>query len=192
MYASLPKLNYSFFDLEPHIDTKTMQIHYEKHHGTYVTKLNELMDRYSELSNKELSFLLKNINSLKMEENDKVILRNHGGGHINHSLFFSIMGPKKAVNKSLEERIINKFGSVANFKEEFSSTALNKFGSGWAFLVDSNGELKIYATSNQDSPYMNGDTPLIGLDVWEHAYYLKYQNLRADYIKAWFNVLNII
>jgi Fe-Mn family superoxide dismutase len=192
MYATLPNLKYDYSALEPHIDTKTMTIHHTKHHALYVEKLNGVIEKNKELESQNIQDLLKNINNLKISEGDKTILRNHGGGHLNHTLFFDIIGPEKAIDENLTARIKNDFSSVETLKEELTQTALNRFGSGWAWLVDSNGTLKIYSTPNQDSPYMQGDTPIIGIDVWEHAYYLKYQNLRADYIKAFFKVLKIL
>lgn len=192
MSYQLPDLPYDFNALEPHIDARTMEIHHDKHHGGYVAKLNAVVEKNEELQGKELVELMKNFDSLSVSEADKTAFRNNGGGHLNHSLFWEIMGPEKEVDEELAERIKSTFGSVDSFKEEFSNAASTRFGSGWAWLVDSNGELKIYSTANQDSPYMKGDTPIIGLDVWEHAYYLKYQNLRPDYIKAWWNVLKIV
>ncbi|QQS44294.1 superoxide dismutase [Candidatus Roizmanbacteria bacterium] len=192
MSYQLPDLPYDFSALEPHIDSRTMEIHHGKHHAAYVAKLNAVVEKYPELQGKELIDLMKDFESLSISEADKTAFRNNGGGHLNHSLFWEIMGPEKEIDEGLTERIKSTFGSVDSFKEEFSNAAANRFGSGWAWLVDSNGELKIYSTPNQDSPYMQGDTPIIGLDVWEHAYYLKYQNLRPDYIKAWWNVLKVL
>ncbi len=192
MTHQLPELPYDFSALEPHIDARTMEIHHGKHHAAYVAKLNAVVESNPELQNKELIELMKNFDSLHISEADKTTFRNNGGGHLNHSLFWEIMGPEKEIDEELAERIKSTFGSVESFKEEFSNAAANRFGSGWAWLVDSKGELKVYSTPNQDSPYMQGDTPIIGLDVWEHAYYLKYQNLRPDYIKAWWNVLKVL
>lgn len=192
MYATLPALKYDFSALEPYFDEKTMIIHHDKHHALYVEKLNLVMEKYQDLSSKELKEVMISLESLDLPEADKTMIRNHGGGHLNHSLFWEIIGPKKEINEQLTERIKNKFVSIDNFKTELTQAGLNRFGSGWAWLVDSEGDLKIYSTPNQDSPYLNGDTPIIGIDVWEHAYYLKYQNLRADYIKAFFNVLKIL
>lgn len=192
MSYQLPDLSYDFSALEPHIDARTMEIHHGKHHAGYVAKLNAVVEKNPELQGKELIELMKSFDSLSISEADKTAFKNNGGGHLNHSLFWEIMGPEKEVDEELTERIKATFGSVDSFKEEFSNVAVNRFGSGWAWLVDSQGELKMYSTANQDSPYMQGDTPIIGLDVWEHAYYLKYQNLRPDYIKAWWNVLKVL
>jgi len=192
MSYQLPNLAYDFSALEPHIDTQTMQIHHDKHHGGYVTKLNAVVEKNPSLEGKELVELMKSVNSLGLSEEDKAAFINNGGGHLNHSHFWEIMGPEKQIDEALQERIKSTFGSIDSFKEEFGNAATTRFGSGWAWLVDSVGELKIYSTPNQDSPYLKGDTPLIGLDVWEHAYYLKYQNLRPDYIKAWWNVLKVL
>jgi Fe-Mn family superoxide dismutase len=169
-----------------------MEIHHDKHHAAYIAKLNVVVDANPELQGVELTELMKNIENLGITEADKKAFQNNGGGHLNHSLFWEIMGPEKQIDEDLTERIKSTFGSVAAFKEEFSNAATTRFGSGWAWLVDSDSQLKIYSTANQDSPYMNGDLPIIGLDVWEHAYYLKYQNLRPDYIKAWWNVLKVL
>lgn len=192
MSYQLPALSYAFNALEPHIDSRTMEIHHGKHHAGYIAKLNVVVENNPELQGKELIELMKGFESLSISEADKTAFKHNGGGHLNHSLFWEIMGPEKEVDEELTERIKSTFGSVDSFKEEFSNIATTRFGSGWAWLVDSNGKLKIYSTANQDSPYMQGDTPIIGLDVWEHAYYLKYQNLRPDYIKAWWNVLKVL
>ncbi|MBP9690741.1 superoxide dismutase [Candidatus Woesebacteria bacterium] len=192
MSYQLPDLPYAFGALEPHIDARTMEIHHDKHHAAYIAKLNVVVDANTELQGVELPELMKNIENLGITDADKMTLQNNGGGHLNHTLFWEIMGPEKQIDEDLTERIKNTFGSVAAFKEEFSNSATTRFGSGWAWLVDSDGQLRIYSTPNQDSPYMKGDMPIIGLDVWEHAYYLKYQNLRPDYIKAWWNVLKVL
>lgn len=192
MYATLPELDYDITALEPFIDARTMQIHHDKHHALYVDKLNSVMDKHAELAKTELKDLMKNLTELNIDEADKTLIKNHGGGHLNHSLFWSILGPKKDIDEVLTQKIMDQFSSITNFKSELTQAGLNRFGSGWAWLVESSGKLKIYSTANQDSPYLQGDTPLIGIDVWEHAYYLKYQNLRADYIEAFFKVLKII
>lgn len=192
MTHQLPSLPYEFNALEPHIDARTMEIHHGKHHAGYVAKLNAVVEKNASLQGTNLIELMKSVDSLGLSDADKSAFINNGGGHLNHSLFWEIMGPEKHIDEELTERIKSTFGSVDSFKEEFASAATTRFGSGWAWLVDSQGELKIYSTANQDSPYLNGDTPLIGLDVWEHAYYLKYQNLRPDYINAWWNVLKLI
>jgi Fe-Mn family superoxide dismutase len=192
MYATLPELDYDITALEPFIDARTMQIHHDKHHALYVDKLNSVMDKHAELAKTDLKDLMKNLTEFNIDEADKTLIKNHGGGHLNHSLFWSILGPKKDIDEVLTQKIMDQFSSITNFKSELTQAGLNRFGSGWAWLVESSGKLKIYSTANQDSPYLQGDTPLIGIDVWEHAYYLKYQNLRADYIEAFFKVLKII
>ncbi len=193
MIHQLPKLTYEYNALEPHIDAQTMEIHYTKHHQTYVTNLNTVLSKYPDLAEKDLKELISSIKSLKMEEKDRTMLQNNGGGHLNHSFFWEIMGPKKEINEDLRSRIEKKFGTLDEFRTQFSQAATTRFGSGWAWLVeDGKKELQLYSTANQDSPYMSGHTPLIGLDVWEHAYYLKYQNRRPDYIKGWWNVLKLI
>ena len=185
----LPKLPYSYEALEPYIDARTMEIHHTKHHQGYVNKLNKALEKYPELQKKELKFLLSNLDSLPDEI--RTAVRNNGGGHFNHSLFWQIMtSDKKQMPEELKQALIKEFGSVDNFKKEFSKAALTRFGSGWAWLVLSNGKLKVYSTPNQDNPVMIGETPIMGLDVWEHAYYLKYQNRRAEYIENWWNVVN--
>jgi len=192
MKQILPNLPYEFAALEPHIDARTMEIHHDKHHAGYVAKLNVIIDAHPELQDQELSELMRNLNSLNISDSDKAGLKNNGGGHLNHSLFWEIMGPEKEVDEELISKISSTFGSIETFKEEFSNAAATRFGSGWAWLVDSEGDLKVYSTANQDSPFLTGDTPIIGLDVWEHAYYLKYQNLRPDYIAAFWNVLKLL
>ena len=188
---ALPKLPYAYDALEPHIDAKTMEIHHTKHHNTYVTKLNEALANSPDLGKKSLEELLTGINSIP--ENVRGAVRNHGGGHHNHSLFWTIMGPKAGGEPTgeLASALGSTFGGFAGFKEKFSATAANHFGSGWAWLaVDKGGKLVLKSLPNQDSPLMDGLTPILGLDVWEHAYYLKYQNRRPDYVAAWWNVVN--
>jgi len=194
MIYTLPKLNYSYQALEPHIDAKTMEIHHTKHHQAYVDNLNKVLERNPGISEKPLEELMKNLGSLEIPEADKTALRNHGGGHLNHSLFWTLMDPQNKADTKLRENIEKKFGSIESFKEEFGKSALSQFGSGWAWLVKVNGSenLEIYSTPNQDSPHLNGDTPIIGMDVWEHAYYLKYQNRRAEYLQAWWQTLKLI
>ncbi|KHO55439.1 MAG: superoxide dismutase, Fe-Mn family [archaeon GW2011_AR19] len=186
----LPKLLYSFDALEPYIDAKTMEIHYTKHHQTYVDKLNEAING-TEFANMEINELMENIS--KVPEKIKQAVINHGGGYANHSLFWEIMGSKAGgkPEKQLAKEINSKFGSLEEFKKQFTDVALKVFGSGWAWLViNSNKKLEIIFTKNQDSPLMEGKIPILGLDVWEHAYYLKYQNRRPEYIKNWWNVVN--
>jgi len=195
----LPKLNYEFNALEPHIDAKTMEIHYTKHHQTYVDKLNEALGKHPELFEKsslrqaqdKLESLLSNLEAVP--ENIRLAVRNHGGGHFNHSLFWSIMTPNAAGEPTgeLKVAIEKDFGSFIAFKEQFSKVAVSHFGSGWAWLAkDKDGKLVIFSLSNQDCPLSQGLKPVLGLDLWEHAYYLKYQNRRAEYIEAWWNVVN--
>src|SRR5690606_4755013 len=188
---ALPDLPYPHDALEPYIDAQTMQIHHGKHHATYVNNLNAALEKYPELQNKSVEELLKDINSVP--EDIRTALRNNGGGHHNHSLFWRIMGPNKGGEPTgaLADAINKAFGSFAAFKEEFTKAATTRFGSGWAWLVvDKDGNLKVISTPNQDSPLMEGLTPILGLDVWEHAYYLKYQNRRPEYIQNWWNVVD--
>ena len=189
MKQILPKLPYAYDALEPWIDAKTMEIHYSKHHQTYVDKLNEALDKHPELGNKKMDELLKNINDVP--EDIRTAVRNHGGGHYNHSLFWTILSGKKTVVKGKLLASINKiFGGIDKFKEQMNASALGRFGSGWAWLAVHNGKLEIINTANQDSPLMDGKLPILGVDVWEHAYYLKYQNKRVDYLSAFWNVVN--
>jgi len=187
----LPKLKYGFSALEPHIDTRTMSIHYEKHHGGYVAKLNAALENYPELHEKSLTELLMNLDDLPAEI--RTAVRNNGGGHANHTMFWSIMSPDGAREPvgSLAEALNETFGDYETFKAEFKKAALGRFGSGWAWLVVTPvGELSIMSTPNQDNPISQNLIPLMGLDVWEHAYYLNYQNRRGDYIDAWWNVVD--
>jgi Fe-Mn family superoxide dismutase len=189
---TLPPLPYPADALEPHIDKLTMEIHHDKHHGTYVSNLNKALESAPQLAGKTLEELLAN-NCAIVPENIRTAVRNNGGGHANHSMFWEIMGPHKGgqPHGQLADAIKTAFGSFESFKEKFTAAALGRFGSGWAWLVkDPAGKLEIISTANQDSPLMEGKYPVIGLDVWEHAYYLKYQNRRADYIAAWWNVVN--
>lgn len=193
MKYTLPQLPYEFNALEQAIDAKTMEIHYGKHHQAYINNLNTVLEKYPDLTDRDLTELLSDLDNLEMENADKTTLRNNGGGHLNHALFWSIMGPEKAVDEALMSRIADTFGSVEEFKTELSEKAVKQFGSGWAWLAeDADKKLVVYSTPNQDSPYLQGHTPLIGLDVWEHAYYLRYQNLRAEYVKNWWSVLKLI
>jgi Fe-Mn family superoxide dismutase len=188
---TLPPLPYAFDALEPHLDARTMQIHHDRHHQAYVDNLNKAIAQMPGFGGSlALESLLQNLPSLP--ENVRMAVRNNGGGHFNHSLFWRLMkkdgggAPKGELAKAIEA----KFGSFDAFKEQFAKAALGQFGSGWAWLTRDGRELKIEATANQDSPIARGATPLLGIDVWEHAYYLKYQNKRADYIAAWWNVVN--
>ncbi len=187
---SLPQLPYSYDALEPYIDQMTMEIHHTKHHQGYINNLNSALEKYPEFHNLELEVILKNLHQLP--EEIRTAVRNNGGGHYNHSLFWEIMKPNGGEPKGrLAETLQNTFDSFENFKNLFSEVALKHFGSGWAWLVlDSEKKLKIYSLPNQDNPLMNGDLPIMGLDIWEHAYYLKYQNRRNEYIQAWWNVVN--
>lgn len=191
MAHQLPALPYEFAALEPHIDAMTMEIHHDRHHATYVNNLNAAIEGKAELESKTIEELLRDINSVP--ENIRTAVRNNGGGHHNHSLFWTILSPNGggAPTGAIADAITEKFGTFDKFKEEFNKAATTRFGSGWAWLVlDQNKELMIYSTPNQDSPLMDGNTPVLGLDVWEHAYYLKYQNKRPDYISAFWNVVN--
>lgn len=193
MKYQLPALPYEFSALEPYIDEQTMKIHHGKHHQTYVDKLNAVIEKHADLQERDLKDLMKELDSLSIPDADKSAIKNHGGGHLNHTFFWELMDPKKTVDTALVESITSTFGSVEKFKEEFSLAATNRFGSGWAWLVRTkSGDLKVYSTANQDSPYLQNHEPLIGLDVWEHAYYLKYQNKRPEYIENWWKVLKIL
>lgn len=190
MSFSLPKLDYAYDALEPHIDAKTMEIHHTKHHQAYIDKLNAALEGEAELLDMDVNELLKNFD--KVPADKQTAVKNHGGGHANHSLFWEILTPGGASEPSgnLAEAIESKFGGFDKFKEEFAATAGGQFGSGWGWLVVDGGELSIMATANQDSPLMEGKMPILGVDVWEHAYYLNYQNRRPDYISAFWNVVN--
>ncbi|WP_017185827.1 superoxide dismutase [Alkalibacillus haloalkaliphilus] len=186
----LPELPYAYDALEPHIDQETMNIHHTKHHNTYVTKLNAALEGHADLQDKSLEELLQNLDSLPSDIQTAV--RNNGGGHANHTLFWSILSPNGGGEPTgeLADKIKEAFGSFDQFKEDFAAAGAGRFGSGWAWLVVKNGNLEITSTPNQDTPVMEGITPILGLDVWEHAYYLKYQNRRPDYINAFWNVVN--
>lgn len=193
MKYTLPKLTYEYNALEPFIDAQTMEIHYTKHHQAYIDKLNGVLEKYPQYAERPLEQLMQDLSGLEMDTKDKTVLQNHGGGHLNHSFFWTIMASKKEIDEALSAKIIKTFGTVDEFKELFSNAAVNCFGSGWAWLVENDKkELEIYSTPNQNSPYLNKHTPVIGLDVWEHAYYLKYQNKRAEYVKNWWNVLKLL
>jgi Fe-Mn family superoxide dismutase len=186
----LPELGYSFDALEPYIDAKTMEIHHDKHHATYVSKLNDAIEKSSELKNKKIKEILKDIESVPDEV--RTVVRNNGGGHHNHTLFWEGMKPGGAKEPSadLQAKLSEAFENFDGFKTKLAEAAVGRFGSGWAWLVVKGGKLEVYSTANQDSPLMEGKIPLLGLDVWEHAYYLKYQNRRPDYIEAWWNTVN--
>jgi Fe-Mn family superoxide dismutase len=191
MAFELPALTYKFDALEPSIDAKTMEIHHDKHHATYVTNLNKAVESAPELAGKTVEQLLHDLT--KVPESVRTAVRNNGGGHHNHSLFWEWLTPKgsKTPSNELSAAITSTFDGYDMFVEKFSQAALTRFGSGWAWLVlDANKKLQVYSTANQDSPLMDGHIPLLGLDVWEHAYYLNYQNRRADYIKAFWSLVN--
>ena len=190
MSHQLPPLPYDFAALEPHIDAQTMQIHHGKHHATYVTNLNAALEKHPDLASKSVEDLVRDLS--KVPEDIRTAVRNNGGGHLNHSMFWQIMGPKGGGSPSgaLGDAIKSSFGSFDSFKEQFAKAAVGRFGSGWAWLIATGGKLTIESTPNQDNPIMEGKKAIAGLDVWEHAYYLKYQNRRADYITAWWNVVN--
>lgn len=190
MAYELPQLPYAYDALEPHIDKETMNIHHTKHHNTYVTNLNNAVAGKADLESKSVEELIANLDALP--EDIKTAVRNNGGGHANHSLFWQLLSPNGGGNPTgeLAAAIDAKFGSFDAFKEEFTKAATTRFGSGWAWLSVANGELEVSSTANQDSPIMEGKTPLLGLDVWEHAYYLNYQNRRPDYIGSFWNVVN--
>jgi Fe-Mn family superoxide dismutase len=191
MAFEVPPLPYGFDALEPHIDAKTMEIHHDKHHAAYVTNANAALEKHPEWGKKSVEDLLWGIDELP--EDIRTVIRNNAGGHSNHSIFWTIMGPGGggAPGGRVGDSIKTAFGSYDAFKEQLQKAAVSQFGSGWAWLVvDKVGKLLIKSYPNQDSPYMEGLTPILGVDVWEHAYYLKYQNKRADYVAAWFNTLN--
>jgi Fe-Mn family superoxide dismutase len=191
MAHALPPLPYANNALEPHIDALTMEIHHDRHHNAYVTNLNKALESAPELAGKSVDALIADLNAVP--ENIRTAVRNNGGGHANHSLFWEVIGPNAggAPTGALAAAIDSELGGFEKFKEAFAAAAATRFGSGWAWLaLSKDGKLKVYSLPNQDSPIMEGDTPLLGLDVWEHAYYLKYQNKRPDYIGAFWNVVN--
>ena len=191
MPFTLPALPYAYDALEPHIDARTMEIHHTKHHQAYVNNLNAALEKAPQLEGKSLDDLMRGINSVP--ETVRTAVRNNGGGHWNHSMFWELMGPSKGGEPrgKIGDAIKSSFGDFAKFKEQFAAAAAGRFGSGWAWLIDDgNGRLSITSTPNQDNPLMEGKKAILGLDVWEHAYYLKYQNRRPDYMKAWWNVVN--
>ncbi|ASV69537.1 superoxide dismutase [Cytobacillus sp. FSL W7-1323] len=186
----LPALPYANDALEPHIDAQTMEIHHDRHHATYVNNLNAALEGHDELASKSIEELIANLDAVP--EDIRTAVRNNGGGHANHSLFWTLLSPNGggAPTGDVAGAIEEAFGSYDAFKDQFAKAAAGRFGSGWAWLVSENGQLSITSTPNQDSPVMEGKTPILGLDVWEHAYYLKYQNKRPDYVQAFFNVVN--
>lgn len=190
MPFELPPLPYSYDALEPHIDVRTMEIHHTKHHQTYVDKLNAALAGQAELEDLPVEAILMDLDSVPAK--NRTAVRNHGGGHTNHSLFWTVMAPHAggAPKGELAKAITKTYKSFSDFQKEFTVAATNQFGSGWAWLVVNKGKLEIMSTPNQDSPLANGKTPILGLDIWEHAYYLKYQNKRPDYIQAFWHVIN--
>jgi len=191
MAFTLPPLPYAPEALEPHIDAATMKVHHGGHHNAYVTNLNKALESAPDLAGKSVEELLAN-NLSAVPENIRTAVRNNGGGHANHSMFWAIMGPNGgSASGEVATAINNSFGSFDSFKEKFTTAAMGRFGSGWAWLVrKGDGSLEVTSSANQDSPLMEGNFPVLGLDVWEHAYYLKYQNRRAEYVNAWWNVVN--
>lgn len=190
MAFTLPDLPYDYNALEPNIGEDTMRTHHGKHHATYVKNANAALEKYSELAEKSVEELLKNIDSVP--EDIRTAFRNNGGGHANHSLFWTILSPNGGGEPTglVKDAIDEAFGSFNDFKEKFNAAAIGRFGSGWAWLVLSDGKLEVISTPNQDSPLMDGKTPVLGLDVWEHAYYLDYKNVRPDYVQSFWNLVN--
>ena len=190
MAHSVPPLPYDYTALEPHIDEQTMRIHHDKHHAAYVNNLNAALEKHPELQSKSVDELLKNINTVP--EDIRTAVRNNGGGHANHTMFWQIMGPNGggAPTGAIADAINGAFGGFDKFKEEVKKAAVGRFGSGWAWVIDNGGKLVVESSANQDSPLMEGKKVVFGVDVWEHAYYLKYQNRRPDYVDAWWNVIN--
>lgn len=190
MTHEIGKLPYAYDALEPYIDAKTMEIHHTKHHQAYVTNLNAALDKHPELKSKNVDDLLKNLNTVP--EDIKTAIRNHGGGHVNHTLFWEVMAPNSGgePHGEIADGIKQTFGSFDKFKETFTNAALTRFGSGWAWLVIDKGKLAVMSTGNQDTPISEGKTPVFGVDIWEHAYYILYNWRRADYLKNWWNVVN--
>ncbi len=186
----VPPLPYDYAALEPHIDTQTMQIHHDKHHAAYVTNLNNALEGNADLQSMSAEDIVKNLN--KVPENIRTAVRNNVGGHVNHSMFWQIMAAKAGGEPTgaLADAIKSSFTDLASFKDQFQKAAMGRFGSGWAWVIKDGSSLKIVSTPNQDNPMMDGQMPIMGGDVWEHAYYLKYQNRRADYLAAWWNVVN--
>jgi len=190
MAHELPKLPYDTNALEPHIDAKTMEIHHGKHHAAYVSKLNDALAKHTNLQSKSAEELITTLDAVP--EDIRGAVRNNGGGHVNHTMFWEIMGPNGAgaPTGDVADAINGAFGSFDTFKEQMNNAGATRFGSGWAWLVESDGKLSVMSTANQDNPLSEGKRPIMGIDVWEHAYYLKYQNRRPDYLAAWWNVVN--
>ena len=190
MAHSLPALPYDAAALEPHIDAQTMQIHHGKHHAAYVNNLNAALEKHPDLAGKSVEDLIKNLSAVP--EDIRTAVRNNAGGHVNHTMFWEIMGPGKggAPAGAAADAINGAFGNFDTFKDQMNKGGAGRFGSGWVWLVKAGGKLVVESTANQDNPMMDGKTPIFGIDVWEHAYYLKYQNRRPDYLAAWWNVIN--
>jgi Fe-Mn family superoxide dismutase len=190
MAFTLPALPYDPAALEPHIDAQTMQIHHGKHHNAYVTNLNAAIEKHPQLASKSSTELIARLNDVP--DDVRTAIRNNGGGHVNHSMFWQIMGPGKGGNPTgaIAEAINGAFGSFDTLKDQMNKAGAARFGSGWVWLVDNGGKLAVESTANQDNPMMEGRKPIFGIDVWEHAYYLKYQNRRPDYLAAWWSVIN--
>jgi Fe-Mn family superoxide dismutase len=190
MSFTLPSLPYDFAALEPHIDKQTMEIHHGKHHNAYVTNLNAAIEKHPELASKSSTELIEKLGSIP--EDIRTAVRNNGGGHVNHTMFWNIMAPGKggAPNGAIADAINSTFGNFDTLKDQMNKGGATRFGSGWVWLVDKGGTLVVESTANQDNPMMEGRKPIFGIDVWEHAYYLKYQNRRPDYLAAWWNVIN--
>ena len=190
MAHEVPPLPYDYKALEPHIDEQTMRIHHDKHHAAYVTNLNAALEKHPDLQQKSVDDLIRGINSVP--EDIRTAVRNNGGGHVNHTMFWQIMGPAKggAPTGDIAQIITNTFGGFDSFKEQMNKGGAGRFGSGWVWLVEAAGKLAIESTANQDNPIMDGKKAIFGIDVWEHAYYLKYQNRRPDYLAAWWSVVN--
>ena len=190
---TLPPLPYAYDALEPWIDEATMTLHHDKHHQAYIVKANIVINAEPALATMSAEDMLTNLSELPLDEKAKTIIRNHVGGHVNHSLFWATLGPEKTVDQALIDDITASWGSMEKFKAEFTAQSIGHFGSGWTWLVrDAAKMLKVYTLPNQDSPLTLGHTPVLGLDLWEHAYYLKYQNRRAEYVAAWWNVVRIV
>ena len=188
MKFELPKLEYAYDSLEPYIDKQTMMIHHDKHHQAYTDKLNAALEKHPELKVKNAIDLLKDLN--KIPEDIRIAIKNNGGGYVNHSFFWTILKKNVKLNGKVKKAIEDKFGSFDEFKTEFTNASVGLFGSGWVWLVVNNGELEIVPTANQDNPISDGKIPILVIDLWEHAYYLKYQNRRAEYIEAFFSIVN--
>jgi superoxide dismutase, Fe-Mn family len=190
MAHSVPPLPYDYNALEPHIDEQTMRIHHDKHHAAYVNNLSAALEKHPGLQSKSVEDLVRGINTVP--EDIRTAVRNNGGGHLNHTMFWEIMGPGKGGEPKggIAEAIKSTFGDFEKFKTQMNDAGVKRFGSGWAWLIDAGGKLVIESTANQDSPLMEGKKAILGIDVWEHAYYLKYQNRRPDYLAAWWNVIN--